>query len=153
MNKPLRKAERLIIALEKPPLQLLHMQRFRQLYNISILAIKNLASINNNITASINQQKGMSGLLSSFSEGATTEAWTMFFKKLGTTNFTMTLWINLYVSASVSLTKLWRLFTSATINGNVTINFGKEWTVVIGKCFRQFILVFTFLQTWIYIMK
>lgn len=50
------------------------MQRFRQLYYISILAIKTLASINNNITASINQQKGMSELLSSFSEGATTEA-------------------------------------------------------------------------------
>lgn len=72
MNKPVHKAERLTIALERPPLQLL--QRFRQLYYISILAIKNLASINNNITASINQQKGMSELLSSFSEGATTEA-------------------------------------------------------------------------------
>lgn len=66
MNKPVQKAERLTIALERLPLQLLHMQRFRQLYYISILAIKNLASINNNITASINQQKGMSELLSSF---------------------------------------------------------------------------------------
>lgn len=74
MNKPVHKAERLTIALETPPLQLLHMQRFRQLYYISILAIKNLASINNNIADSINQQKGMSELLSSFSEGATTEA-------------------------------------------------------------------------------
>lgn len=74
MNKPVQKAERLTIALERLPLQLLHMQRFRQLYYISILAIKNLASIYNNITASINQQKGMSELLSSFSEGATTEA-------------------------------------------------------------------------------
>lgn len=53
MNKPVLKADRLTIALERPPLQLL--QRFRQLYYISILAIKNLASINNNITASINQ--------------------------------------------------------------------------------------------------
>lgn len=35
---------------------------------------KNLALINNNSTDSINQQKGMSELLSSFSEGATTEA-------------------------------------------------------------------------------
>lgn len=74
MNKPVHKAERLTIALERPPLQPMHMQRFRQLYYISIMAIKNLASIDNNITASINQQKGMSELLSSFSEGATTEA-------------------------------------------------------------------------------
>lgn len=75
MNKPVHKAERLTIALERPPLQPMHMQRFRQLYYISILAIKkNLALINNNSTDSINQQKGMSELLSSFSEGATTEA-------------------------------------------------------------------------------
>lgn len=72
MNKPVHKTERLTIALERPPSQPMHMQRFRQLYYISILAIKNLASINNNITASINQQKGMSELLSSFLEGATT---------------------------------------------------------------------------------
>lgn len=170
MNKPVHKAERLTIALERPPLQFLHMQRFRQLYYISILAIKNLASINNNITASLINKKGCLSYLAVFRKEqqqrhqrkSTTmyTRWTivyrrrtMFFRKLGTTNFTMTLWINLYVSASVSLTKLWRLFTSATINKNVTINFGKEWTVVIGKCFRQFILVFTFLQTWIYLMK
>lgn len=74
MNKPVHKAERLTMALERPPLQLLHMQSFRQLYYISILAIKNLALINNNSTDSINQQKGMSELRSSFSEGATTQA-------------------------------------------------------------------------------
>lgn len=104
---------------------------------------KNLASINNYSTASINQQKSMSDLLSNFSKGATSEASEEInndvhevnndlpgldnvLQEIGNYEFNNDIVNNMSATASVAFPKLQGLFTSATINGNVTINFGKE---------------------------
>jgi hypothetical protein len=96
---------------------------------------KNLASINTYSTASLEQQKGMSDLLSNFSKGDTSDATAeeefnndldgldTVLQEIGNYEFNNDIVNNMSASASVQFPQLKDMFTSATINGNVTIDF------------------------------
>ncbi|XP_061180197.1 zinc finger MYM-type protein 3-like [Saccostrea echinata] len=88
---------------------------------------KNIASINNYSTASINQQKGMSDLLSNFSKGKTTDAAEEVNDDLGgLENVLQQIGNYEFNNDIINNMSAKGLFTSSTINGNVTINFCKE---------------------------
>ena len=97
---------------------------------------KSLASINNYSTASLNQQKDMSDLLTShFSKASETVGTPQEFSFDGLDTVLQDIWNyefnndlvnNMSATASVPFPQLKELFTSATINGNVKINFGKQ---------------------------
>ena len=98
---------------------------------------KSLASMNNYSTASLNQQKDMSDQVVIFSKASETvgtpqefsenfDGLDTVFQDIGNFEFNINIVNNMFTTASVPFPQLKELFTSATINGNVKINFGKQ---------------------------
>ena len=98
---------------------------------------KSLASMNNYSTASLNQQKDMSDQVVIFSKASETvgtpqefsenfDGLDTVFQDIGNFEFNINIVNNMFTTASVPFSQLKELFTSATINGNVKINFGNS---------------------------